>query len=132
MATEPGHRFELALALGELQRARQLAGELAAAEGGAGGAAAARWARLGGAALAAADVALATDCFRSAQDYSSLLLLALSTGSRALAGEVAAAAAAAGADNVAFAAHFALHGYARCLDLLLSAERHAEAAFFAR
>ncbi|XP_045535444.1 coatomer subunit beta' [Papilio machaon] len=138
VATEPGHRFELALALGELRRARQLAEELAAAEGGAageagaGGAAAARWARLGGAALAAADVQLATDCFRSAHDYSSLLMLALSTGSRALAGEVAAAAGAAGADNVSFAAHFALHGYARCLDILLAAERHAEAAFFAR
>ncbi|KPI97612.1 Coatomer subunit beta' [Papilio xuthus] len=132
VATEPGHRFELALALGELQRARQLAEELAAGEAGEGGAAAARWARLGGAALAAADVQLATDCFRSAHDYSSLLLLALSTGSRALAGEVAAAAGGAGADNVAFAAHFALHGYARCLDILLAADRHAEAAFFAR
>ncbi|KAJ0183581.1 hypothetical protein K1T71_000004 [Dendrolimus kikuchii] len=58
VSTEPEHRFELALALGELGRARRLAEEAAAAEG----------------------APSRTLCYQRAKDFSALLLFAVSTG----------------------------------------------------
>lgn len=81
MSTEPEHQFELALSLGELRRAKQLAEEASAAEGGVSSrTSAARWSRLGAAAAAAADTELTKICYQSAKDYSALLLMAASSG----------------------------------------------------
>ncbi|XP_039763238.1 coatomer subunit beta' isoform X2 [Pararge aegeria] len=142
VSTEPEHRFELALALGELQRAVRLAEEAAAAEGGGAGggagdegpsrSAAARWSRLGAAAAAAADTDLTKTCYQKAHDYSALLLFAVSTGDRALCAHVAHMAAQEGDDNIAFAASLLLADLPACLQLLVSRGKLAEAAFFAR
>lgn len=79
VATEPEHRFDLALALGNLPVALEIA-HLADVEH--------RWKTLGDAALAAWDVALAEECFTHAKDVGSLLLLHTATcnadGMRAL------------------------------------------------
>lgn len=82
VSTEPEHQFELALSLGELRRAKQLAEEAALAEGSTSRSSAARWSRLGAAAAAAADTELTKACYQSAKDYSALLLFAASTGER--------------------------------------------------
>ncbi|XP_037299736.1 coatomer subunit beta' isoform X1 [Manduca sexta] len=138
VSTEPEHQFELALSLGELRRAQQLAAEAAAAEGADGPAgelsrsAAARWSRLGAAASAAADTALTKICYQNARDYSALLLFAVSTGDKALLEEVARMSGEQGDDNVAFVAYFTLNDLDACLRLLISRGKLPEAAFFAR
>ncbi|XP_048005111.1 coatomer subunit beta' isoform X1 [Leguminivora glycinivorella] len=132
VSTEPEHQFELALALGELGRARALAEEAAAAEGAPSRTAAARWARLGAAAAAHADQELTKTCYQKAQDYSALLLFAASTADEALLEEVATLSAANGDDNIAFAANFTLNRLDACLQLLIARRRLPEAAFFAR
>ncbi|RVE51053.1 hypothetical protein evm_004344 [Chilo suppressalis] len=81
VSTEPEHQFELALALGDLARAKQLAEEAALAEGSEPSrSCSARWTRLGAAAMAAADTELTKACYQASRDYSSILLLAISTG----------------------------------------------------
>ncbi|XP_045784385.1 coatomer subunit beta' isoform X2 [Maniola jurtina] len=135
VSTEPEHQFELALALGELQRAMQLAEEAAAAEGAEGGVSrsgAARWSRLGAAAAAAADTALTKTCYQRAHDYSALLLFAVTTGDKELLGEVARMSAQEGSDNIAFVAYLTLNDLDACLQLLISRNKLPEAAFFAR
>ncbi|XP_072931416.1 coatomer subunit beta' [Epargyreus clarus] len=133
VSTEPEHQFELALSLGELRRARQLADEAAAAEGGAPSrTAAARWARLGAAAATAADTDLTKICYQNARDYSALLLFAASSGDKPLLEEVARTAEEQGDDNIAFVAYFMLNDLEACLQLLTNRGKLAEAAFFAR
>lgn len=132
VSTEPEHQFELALALGELHRARQLAEDAAVAEGEPSRSSAARWSRLGAAASAAADTDLTKACYQSAKDYSSLLLFAASTGDQELLEEVARTAAEEGDDNIAFAALFTLNRLDECLELLIKRDKLPEAAFFAR
>lgn len=80
MSTEPEHQFELALALGELHRARQLAEDATAAEGAPSRTASSRWSRLAAAAAAAADTQLTRICYQNAHDYGGLVLFAASTG----------------------------------------------------
>ncbi|KAL4717592.1 hypothetical protein ACJJTC_000741 [Scirpophaga incertulas] len=133
VSTEPDHQFELALALGELHRAKQLAEEAAAAEGvPSGRSSAARWSRLGAAAAAAADTELTKVCYQNAKDYSALLLFALSTGDKDLLQEVACTAAEEGDDNIAFAAFFTLNDLDACLQLFIKRGKFPEAAFFCR
>ncbi|XP_023944554.1 coatomer subunit beta' [Bicyclus anynana] len=129
VSTEPEHQFELALGLGELKRAMQLAEDASAAEGGD---AAARWSRLGAAAAAAADVELSKICYQKAHDYSALLLVAVSTGDKKLLSDLALEAAQAGDDNIAFVAYLSLNDLDACLQLLISRGKLPEAAFFAR
>ncbi|XP_038216207.1 coatomer subunit beta' isoform X2 [Zerene cesonia] len=132
VSTEPEHKFELALSLGELQRAKQLAEEAAIAEGAPSGTSAARWSRLGAAAAAAADTELTKACYQNAKDYSALLLFAVSTGDKALLEDVARMSAEEGEDNIAFVAHFTLNELDECLQLLIKRNKLPEAAFFAR
>ncbi|XP_012544783.1 coatomer subunit beta' isoform X3 [Bombyx mandarina] len=132
VSTEPDHQFELALALGELERAKQLAEEAGLAEGVASRSSAARWSRLGSAAAAAAQTELTKTCYHNAHDYSALLLFAVSTGDKPLLQEVARMSSESGDDNIAFVAHFTLNDLDRCLELLISRNKLPEAAFFAR
>ncbi|KAL0852444.1 hypothetical protein ABMA28_000620 [Loxostege sticticalis] len=132
VSTEPEHQFELALSLGELHRAKQLAEDAQNAEGAHSRSSAARWSRLGAAAAAAADTELTKACYQSAKDYSALLLFAASTGDKVLLQEVARTAAEEGDDNIAFLALFTLNELEACLDLLISRGKLPEAAFFSR
>ncbi|XP_063837636.1 coatomer subunit beta' isoform X1 [Ostrinia nubilalis] len=133
VSTEPEHQFELALSLGELHRAKQLAEEAQAAEGGEPSrTSAARWSRLGAAAVLAADTELTKACYLKSKDNAALLLYAASTGDKALLEEVARTAAAQGDDNVAFLALFTLNNLQACLDMLIARDKMPEAAFFSR
>ncbi|XP_050683034.1 coatomer subunit beta' isoform X2 [Leptidea sinapis] len=132
VSTEPEHKFELALALGELRRAQQLAEEAAIAEGAPSRTSAARWSRLGSAAAAAADTELTKACYHKAKDFSALLLFAVCTGDKSLLQEVAQMSSEEGDDNIAFVARFTLNELDECLQILIKRNKLPEAAFFAR
>ena len=123
IATDPEHKFDLALALGQLPIALELA-RTADAEH--------KWKTVGDAALAGWDVALAAECFTNAKDLGSLLLLYSSTGDRAGLKTLAEQAEANGAHNVAFSCLWQLGDVDGCIDLLTKTGRTAEAVLFSQ
>jgi len=123
VATDPEHRFDLALALGNLAIAHTLAQEQDTEH---------KWKTVGDAALAAWDVALARECFAHAKDLGSLLLVLSATADTAGLRELATLATEAAANNVAFAALWQLKDLEGCVELLTRTNRHAEAALFAQ
>ncbi|PNH07379.1 putative coatomer subunit beta'-3, partial [Tetrabaena socialis] len=123
VATDQDYRFDLAVQLGDLSVAQEIAAALDST---------ARWKQLGQMALTAGKLDLASDCLTRASDFSGLLMLSSARGDRAGMGAVAAAAGAAGKTNVAFLGFFLLGRLEDCLVTLLEAERLPEAAFFAR
>jgi coatomer subunit beta' len=123
IATDPEHKFDLALALGQLPIALELA-RTADAEH--------KWKTVGDAALAAWDVALAAECFTNAKDMGSLLLLYSSTGDRSGIQALATQAEASGAHNVAFSCLWLLADVEACINLLIKTGRTAEAVLFSQ
>lgn len=71
VATEPDYKFELAIGLGELEIAREIAGESASE---------AKWKQLGELAMSAGDLSLAESCMGKAKDLSGLMLVYSATG----------------------------------------------------
>jgi coatomer subunit beta' len=123
VATDPEHKFELALALGQLGTALELA-RAADVEH--------KWKTVGDAALSGWDVALAAECFKNAKDLGSLLLLHSSTGYREGLRALSLQASASGAHNVAFTCLWQLGDIEGCIDLLTRTGRVAEAVLFAQ
>ena len=123
VATEKEHRFELALALSKLDIALELAREADVEH---------KWKIVGDAALGAWDVRLAEECFVSAKDLASLLLLYSSSCNAEGLRELAGKAREGGLHNVAFSALWQVGDVDGCLDVLLSTNRTAEAVLFAQ
>lgn len=123
IATDSEHRFELALGLGQLQIALELAREADVEH---------KWKTVGDAALTAWDLALAVECFKHARDLSSLLLLYTSSADASGLRELATQAKEAGLHNIAFTALWQLSDVDGCIDLLLDTHRVAEAVMFAQ
>jgi len=123
IATDSEHRFELALGLGQLQIALQLAREADVEH---------KWKTVGDAALTSWDLALAAECFKHARDLSSLLLLYTSSADASGLRELATQAKEAGLHNIAFTALWQLSDVDGCIDLLLDTHRVAEAVMFAQ
>jgi coatomer subunit beta' len=123
IATDPEHKFDLALALGQLPIALELA-RTADAEH--------KWKTVGDAALSGWDVALAAECFTNAKDLGSLLLLYSSTGDRTGLKALAEQAETNGAHNVAFSCLWQLSDVDGCIDLLMKTGRIAEAVLFSQ
>lgn len=123
IATDAEHRFDLALGLGQLQIALQLARDADVEH---------KWKTVGDAALSAWDLALAQECFKHARDLSSLLLLYTSSADASGLRDLAAQAKAAGLHNIAFSALWQLGDVDGCVDLLLDTQRVAEAVLFAQ
>jgi coatomer subunit beta' len=123
VASDPEHRFELALSLNRLDIALELAREADVEH---------KWKTVGDAALSAWDLSLAQECFTQAKDLGSLFLLHTSSsnaeGLRALAEQ----ASAGGLRNVAFSALWSLGDVDACIDLLAQTNRLAEAVLFAQ
>ena len=123
VATDSEHRFELALALGQLNIALDLAKQADVEH---------KWKTVGDAALTAWDMKLAEECFRHAKDLGSLLLLYSSScneqGLRSLADQ----AGTAGQHNVAFTCLWQIGDVDGCLDVLLKTNRTAEAVLFSQ
>lgn len=123
VATDPEHKFELALALNQLDIALELAKEADVDH---------KWKTVGDAALAGWDVGLAAECFAHAKDLGSLLLVHSSTCDRDGLASLAAQAGEAGAHNVAFTCKWLLGDVEGCVAILTETNRLAEAALFAQ
>ena len=123
VATDKEHRFELALALGRLEIALELAREADVEH---------KWKTVGDAALAAWDLRLAEECFANARDLGSLLLLYSSSCDKAGLRELGTKAQEAGQHNVAFTCLWQIGDVDACLEVLLATNRTAEAALFAQ
>jgi coatomer subunit beta' len=123
VATDPEHRFELALSLSNLSVALEIAKEADVEH---------KWKTVGDAALAAWDIKLAEECFDHAKDLGSLLLLHSSSSNIAGLKKLSEQAVAAGANNVAFSALWMCADIDGCIDLLVRTGRVAEAVLFSQ
>ena len=121
VATDPEHRFDLALGLNNLPIALDIAREADVEH---------RWKTVGDAALTAWDIALAEECFTNAKDLGSLLLLYTSTANEDGLRKLVEQADFAGLHNVAFSCLWQLADIDGCIDLLLRTDRIAEAVMF--
>lgn len=99
MSTDPEHRFELALQLGELKIAYQLACEAQSEQ---------KWKQLADLATAKCQFELAQECLHNAQDFGGLLLLATSSGNSSMVQKLGETAEQNGKNNVAFLSYFLL------------------------
>lgn len=117
------HRFDLALALGNLPVALEIARDTDVEH---------RWKIVGDAAMTECDVAEAENCFKHARDLGSLLLLYTATNDRAGLENLITMADAQAAHNVAFSCLWHLGNVDGCIDLLLRTDRTSEAVLFAQ
>lgn len=123
MSTDPEHRFELALALGNLVAAHVLAKEANSQQ---------KWRQLASLATQQGKLSLAKECLYQAQDFGGLLLSATSTGNTDMIVKLGLVAEEKGKNNISFLANFILGDVDKCLDILIKTDRIPEAAFFAR
>ncbi|RLV97588.1 hypothetical protein DV515_00011655, partial [Chloebia gouldiae] len=123
VSTDPEHRFELALQLGELKIAYQLAVEAESEQ---------KWKQLAELAISKCQFGLAQECLHHAQDYGGLLLLATASGNASMVNKLAEGAEKDGKNNVAFMSYFLQGKLDSCLELLIKTGRLPEAAFLAR
>jgi len=126
VATDADHRFDLAVRLGEFELALEMAQSCPPSG------AETRWRTIGDQALARWNVSLAQACYERANDMHSLFLLATAQQDEALLRQVAEAARAKGALNLAVAALMQVGDTGGVVDVLVSAKRFPEAALFAR
>ncbi|KAL4777765.1 coatomer WD associated region-domain-containing protein [Aspergillus nidulans var. acristatus] len=123
VATDQEHRFELALALNNLDIALEIA-RAANAEH--------KWKIVGDAALSAWNLSLAQECFSFAKDVGSLLLLHTASGNKEGLRTLASQASDSGLHNVAFSTLWSLGDVDGCIDLLVQTNRLAESVLFAQ
>ncbi|CAG01985.1 unnamed protein product, partial [Tetraodon nigroviridis] len=134
VSTDPEHRFELALQLGELKIAYQLAIEAEVREFKLDFKVNSeqKWKQLAELAISKCQFGLAQECLHHAQDYGGLLLLATASGNTTMVGKLAEGAERDGKNNVAFMTYFLQGKLDQCLELLIKTNRLPEAAFLAR
>lgn len=124
VATDPEHRFDLALSLNDLETALEITRQGTAAEH--------KFKLLGDAALASWNLSLAQECFTNAKDLGSLLLLYTASNNREGLHALAAQASESGLHNVAFSTLWSLGDVDGCIDLLVQTQRLAEAVLFSQ
>jgi len=117
------HKFDLAIQLGDLLSASQLAKESGSEQ---------KWKQLAELATSKADFQLAQQCLHEAQDYGGLLLLATAAGNADMVEKLGSSSQDSGKNNVSFLSYFILGKLEKCLDILIESNRIPEAAFFAR
>ncbi|CCX29585.1 coatomer WD associated region-domain-containing protein [Pyronema domesticum] len=123
VSNDPEHRFELALAVGSLDNALQLARELDTEH---------KWKVVGDAALQSWNLVLAEECFTNAKDTGSLMLLYTATGNAEGLKTLAESAETQGLNNVAFSCLWQVGDVEGCEKLLHKTGRKAEAALLTR
>ncbi|EJD51286.1 Coatomer, beta' subunit [Auricularia subglabra TFB-10046 SS5] len=126
VTTDPDHKFDLSLALDDLDGALDIARSLPGPEGEV------KWKAVGDRALAVWRFDLARECFEHAGDLGALMLLYLATGECEKLASLAEAAQAKGQNNLAFACLLQLGDARACVEMLLRTDRFSEAAIFAR
>ena len=123
VATDPEHRFDLALSLNNLPIALDIAREADIEH---------RWKTVGDAALAAWDLPLAIECFTNAKDLGSLLLVYTSTCNADGLRQLVQQADMVSSHNIAFSSLWQLGDVDGCIDLLIRTNRTPEAVLFAQ
>ncbi|KAJ3286524.1 Coatomer subunit beta', partial [Blyttiomyces sp. JEL0837] len=123
VATDLEHKFDLAIQLGKLEIAHEIAEEVDRED---------KWKAVGDTALAAWKYDLAEACLRKAKDLEGLLLIYQASGNSAGMKELALMAAEKGKNNIAFICYMLCGEVEKVIDLLCATDRIAEAAFLAR
>jgi coatomer subunit beta' len=131
VTTDPDHKFDLALELGQIDMAHQLLLETPEEDKDATDTHS-KWKRLSDAALKETNLELCEAASIHSQDYSDLLLLYSATGNLAGMERLAKLASEGGKTNVGFVAFFLTGDVEACADLLISTKRLPEAALFVR
>ncbi|KAJ5915903.1 COPI vesicle coat beta' subunit [Penicillium verhagenii] len=125
VATDPEHRFDLALSLNDLETALQITRDAKVENSH-------RWKLLGDKSMESWNLALAEECFVNSKDLGSLLLLHTASNNRAGLRALVAQASESGLHNVAFSALWSLGDIDGGIELLVQTNRIAEAVFFAQ
>ena len=128
LATDLDFKFELAVQLGQLD----VAYEIAMRKHATGVEVTSKWRQLGDLALGECNIDMAEECMTKANDLGGLVLLYSSLGKREGIMTIARKAAAEGKNNIAFLCFFLTGMTAECVHLLRNTARVPEAAFFAR
>ncbi len=123
LATDPDYRCDLAVSLGRLDLATSIAREHPSEL---------KWRQLADLATMKGDFELAEECMASSDDFSGLLTLSSAHSDYNSMSLLSKNAADSHRMNVAFLASFVAGNLEKCLDLLVSSNRIAEAAIFAR
>lgn len=131
VTTDPDHKFDLSLELGQIETAHQLILETPE-EDKETTETESKWKRLSDAALKENNLELVEAASLASHDYSDLLLLYSAVGNLAGMGKLADAAAKYGKTNVAFVAYLLTGNVEACAELLVSTKRLPEAAMFVR
>ncbi|MFQ6656424.1 hypothetical protein Gotur_026539 [Gossypium turneri] len=123
VATDPDYRFDLAMQLGKLEIAKEIATEAQSES---------KWKQLGELAMSTGKLAMAEECMKHAIDLSGLLLLYSSLGDAEGISRLASLSKEQGKNNVAFLCLFMLGKLEDCLQLLVESNPIPEAALMAR
>lgn len=123
VSTDPEHRFDLALQIGDLQTALELARDSENPQ---------KWSQLADVATNQNQFELVKECLGRANDFGGLLLLATSAGDESMIRSLGESSIAQGRHNISFLSMFLLGDLDSCLDILINTNRLPEAAFFAR
>lgn len=117
------HKFDLALQLGNLPVAYELALEMENEQ---------KWLQLGDVATKNGDFNLVQECLTRAQSFGSLILFASANSDKQLMASIGDQSRKNGQFNIAFLSNFVLGKLDECLDILIENQRLPEAAFFCR
>lgn len=123
VSTDTEHRFDLALQIGDLKTAVELAREAENPQ---------KWSQLAEVATNQNQFDLVQECFERANDFGGQLLLATSSGDADMIRQLGENGVAQGKHNISFLSMFMLGDLDSCLDILIKTNRLPEAAFFAR
>ncbi|XP_073394902.1 coatomer subunit beta'-1 isoform X1 [Physcomitrium patens] len=123
IATDLDYKFDMAIQLGKLDTAKDIAEESHSES---------KWKQLGELAMSAGQFEVAEECFGYAKDLSGFLLLYTALGDAQGLDKLAATAKEQGKINIAFLSHFLLRKIEDCVQLLIDSNRIPEAAFMAR
>jgi len=123
VSIDPDHRFDLAIQLGKLDIAEEIAKEQETEL---------KWKQLGDLALTSGQFPLAEKCLHNARDTGGLFLLYSSLGHAEGLKQLSKLAVEQGKNNIAFASFLLLGQLEDAVNLLCDTSRIPEAAFFAR
>lgn len=123
VSTDSEHRFDLALQIGDLKTAIELARETENPQ---------KWSQLADVATKQNKFDLVKECLERANDFGGLLLLATSSGDANMVRNLGELGATQGKHNISFLSMFLLGDLEKCLEILINTNRLPEAAFFAR
>ncbi|KAJ3206133.1 Coatomer subunit beta' [Dinochytrium kinnereticum] len=123
VSTDLEHKFDLAIQLGRLTIAHDIAREVDRED---------KWKLVADTALGEWKFDMAIDCLKKANDVEGLLLIYQASGNVEGLKELAISAAEKGKNNVAFLCNLLVGDVSKSIDLLCSTERLAEAALLSR